>query len=59
MLAAAEYAYQYWLSQPAARSLHQLTRRALDVAASGLCVATKAVGTPDGKPAPALSPAAP
>jgi AcrR family transcriptional regulator len=36
MLAAAEYAYQYWLSQPAAQSLHQLTRRALDVAASGL-----------------------
>jgi AcrR family transcriptional regulator len=36
MLAAAEYAYQYWLSQPDAQSLHQLTRRALDVAASGL-----------------------
>jgi AcrR family transcriptional regulator len=36
MLAAAEYAYQYWLSQPDVQSLHLLTRRALDVAASGL-----------------------
>jgi AcrR family transcriptional regulator len=36
MLAAAEYAYQYWLSQPAALSLHRLTRRALDIAASRL-----------------------
>jgi AcrR family transcriptional regulator len=36
MLAAAEYAYQYWLSQPAAQSLHELTRRALDLAGSRL-----------------------
>ena len=36
MLAAAEYAYQYWLSQPDAQSLHQLTRWALGVAAGGL-----------------------
>jgi AcrR family transcriptional regulator len=36
MLAAAEYAYQYWLSQPGGPSLHQLTRRALAVASSQL-----------------------
>ena len=36
MLAAAEYAYQYWLSQADEQSLHQLTRRALTIAASQL-----------------------
>jgi AcrR family transcriptional regulator len=33
MLAAAEYAYDYWLRQPADRTLHQLTRQALAIAA--------------------------
>jgi AcrR family transcriptional regulator len=32
MLAAAEYAYEYWLSQPAGPGLHQLTQRALELA---------------------------
>jgi AcrR family transcriptional regulator len=34
MLAAAEYAYDYWLRQPPRQTLHQLTRRALDIAAT-------------------------
>jgi AcrR family transcriptional regulator len=33
MLAAAEYAYDYWLRRPPRQTLHQLTRRALDIAA--------------------------
>jgi AcrR family transcriptional regulator len=32
MLAAAEYAYSYWLDQPAGPSLHELTRQALRLA---------------------------
>ena len=34
MLAAAEYAYDYWLRQPPDQTLHLLTRRALDIAAA-------------------------
>jgi AcrR family transcriptional regulator len=34
MLAAAEYAYDYWLRRPPRQTLHQLTRRALDIAAA-------------------------
>jgi AcrR family transcriptional regulator len=34
MLAAAEYAYDYWLGRPPRQTLHQLTRRALDIAAA-------------------------
>ena len=33
MLAAAEHAYDYWLRRPPGQTLHQLTRRALDIAA--------------------------
>jgi AcrR family transcriptional regulator len=33
-LAAAEYAYDYWLRRPPRQTLHQLTRRALDIAAA-------------------------
>jgi AcrR family transcriptional regulator len=35
MLAAAEHAYEYWLRQPAGPGLHQLTQRALELAARG------------------------
>jgi AcrR family transcriptional regulator len=34
-LAAAEHAYEYWLRQPAGPGLHQLTQRALELAARG------------------------
>jgi AcrR family transcriptional regulator len=41
MLAAAEYAYDYWLRRPPRQTLHQLTRRALDIAAASGSAASR------------------